>query len=337
MADALNAAVLLANFVLVPALSYGSQLALGALGVTLVFGILRFANFAHGDLMSFAAMAVLLATWWLQDMGVGIAPLPTALLALPLGVAAAAAASLLADRWVYRFHRRRRSSPATLLVVSVGVMFVLNGVVRLVVGPDDRWFSDGARFLVKVGEFRRATGLDEGLAVKVSQALTVAVAVAAVAALFWFLGRTRAGKAMRAYSENEDLALLSGIDPERVVLWTWLIASALATVAATLYGLDKSFKPFVYVQLLLPIFASAILGGIGRPAGAIAGGYAVAFSEVALTYAYKKFLAYLAPAGWAPDSLLQLVSAEYKFAISFVILVAVLLVRPTGIFRGRVL
>ncbi len=96
--------------------------------------------------------------------------------------------------------------------------------------------------------------------------------VVVVVALFWFLQRTRMGKAMRAYSDNEDLALLSGIDPDRVVFWTWVIAAALATIAGTLYGLDKSFKPFTYFQLLLPIFAAAIVGGIGNPLGALVGG-----------------------------------------------------------------
>lgn len=337
MEDALNALVLLANFVVVPALSYGAQLALGALGVTLIFGILRFANFAHGDMMAFATMAVVLGTWWLQDAGIGIAPLPTALLALPLGIAAAAAASLLADRSVYRFYRRRKSPPMIFLIASTGVMFVLNGVVRFIIGPDDRSFSDGARFLVKAGEFKAATGLREGLAIKLSHALTLAVAAAAVAALFWFLEKSRAGKAMRAYSDNEDLALLSGIDPERVVRHAWLIAAALAAVAGALYGIDKSFKPFTYFQILLPIFAAAILGGIGKPLGAVAGGFVVAFSEVALTYPYRKFLLYALPEGWAPDGLAQLLSTDYKFAVSFVILVLVLLLRPTGIFRGRVL
>jgi branched-chain amino acid transport system permease protein len=142
------------------------------------------------------------------------------------------------------------------------------------------------------------------------------------------------GKAMRAYSDNEDLALLSGINPERVVAVTWIIAASLATIAGVLYGLDKSFKPFTYFQLLLPIFAAAIVGGIGQPVGAIAGGFVVAFSEVTVTYAYKRVLEYL---GFEPASLVQLLSTEYKFAVSFVILVIVLLIRPTGIFRGRLL
>ena len=142
---------------------------------------------------------------------------------------------------------------------------------------------------------------------------------------------------MRAYSDNEDLALLSGINPDRVVLITWVIAATLAAIAGTLYGLDKSFKPFTYFQLLLPMFAAAIVGGIGQPLGAIAGGFIVAFSEVTVTYAYKKFLHYLLPEAWHPSGLAQLLSTDYKFAVSFMILVLVLLFRPSGIFRGRVL
>ena len=337
MDDILNAIVLLSNFVIVPALAYGAQLALGALGVTLIFGILRFANFAHGDLMAFATMVVILLTWVLQDAGIGIAPLPTALIALPAGILAAIAISLLTDRWVYRFYRRKKSAPVIFVIASIGVMFMMNGLVRVIIGPDDQNFGDGARFLVQVAEFKEWTGLKEGLAIKMSQALTLGVAVIAVGALFWFLQRTRAGKAMRAYSDNEDLALLSGVDPDRVVFYAWLIAATLATIAGTLYGLDKSFKPFTYFQLLLPIFAAAIVGGIGQPLGAIVGGFIVAFSEVTITYAYRKFLLYLLPQDWVPDGLVQFLSTDYKFAISFVILVVVLLVRPTGVFRGKVI
>ena len=142
---------------------------------------------------------------------------------------------------------------------------------------------------------------------------------------------------MRAYSDNEDLALLSGINPDRVVMTAWIITAMLATIAGVLYGLDKTFKPFIYMQLLLPVFASAIVGGIGQPVGAILGGFVVAFSEVTITYAYKKFIAYLVPQDWAPDGLVQLLSTDYKFAVSFIILVMVLLIRPTGIIRGKVL
>lgn len=337
MTDILNALVLFTNFVIVPATAYGAQLALGALGVTLIFGILRFANFAHGELMAFGAMVTILATWLLQSAGIGIAPLPTALLALPAGILAAVALALATDRCVYRFYRVRRADPIILAIVSVGVMFVMAGLIRFIIGPNDQSFADGTRFLIRAGDFKRMTGLNEGLAIKLSQVLTVTIAVAVVAWLFWFLQKTRSGKAMRAYSDNEDLALLSGISPDRVVMITWIIAATLATIAGVLYGLDKTFKPFIYMQLLLPVFASAIVGGVGQPVGAILGGFVIAYSEVTITYAYKKFITYMVPESWAPDGLVQLLSTDYKFAVSFIILVAVLLIRPTGIVRGKVL
>ena len=335
MTDLLNALVTLANFVLIPGLAYGAQLALGALGVTLVYAVLRFSNFAHGDTMAFGTMATILVTWALTGAGITFGPLPTALIALPAGIAATALLLLGTDRLIYRFYRRQKAAPVVFVIVSLGVTFVMNGLVRFVIGVDDIRFDDGARFVVRAREFQEATGLDEGLAFRSTQGITLVVAAVAVALLFWFLNRTRTGKAMRAYSDNEDLALLSGIDPERVVRITWLIVAALATVAGVLYGLDKSFKPFTYFQLLLPIFAAAIVGGLGSPLGAIAGGFVIALSEVTITYAWKKVANYLLPEALEADGLLQLLSTDYKFAVSFAILIVVLLFRPTGLFRGQ--
>ncbi|WP_068300449.1 branched-chain amino acid ABC transporter permease [Pararhodobacter sp. CCB-MM2] len=333
--DFLNALVLLGNFVLIPAISYGSQLALGALGITLIYGILRFSHFAHGDVMAFGTMAVILVTWWLQGMGVSIDPLPTALLALPVGIAVAAGLLLGTDRTIYRFYRKVKAPPIVVVMASLGVMFVVNGLVRFIIGPDDQNFADGARFLFTVRDFKEATGLDEGLGLRWSQLITIVVTLAVMSGLFWFLNRTRTGKSMRAFSDNEDLALLSGINPERVVAVTWLIVAVLVTVAGTLYGLDKSFKPFTYFQLLLPMFAAAILGGMGNPLGAVAGAYIIALSEVGVTYAFRKFFQYLLPESMEPSGLMQLLSTDYKFAVSFVLLVFVLLFRPTGLFKGQ--
>ncbi|MEM9436438.1 MAG: branched-chain amino acid ABC transporter permease [Pseudomonadota bacterium] len=337
MTDILNAIIVIMNFIIVPGVAYGSQLALGALGVTLVYSILRFSNFAHGDTMSFGTMIAILGTWGLQGLGVSLGPLPTALIALPLGIVGCAMLLLLTDKWVYRFYRRQKASPVILVIVSMGVMFVLNGITRFVIGVDDIRFADGERFIVRARDFRDATGLDEGLAFRTSQAITIVVALIAVAALFYFLTKTRTGKSMRAFSDNEDLALLSGINPERVVMVTWIIVAALATTAGVLYGLDKSYKAFTYFQLLLPIFAAAIVGGLGSPIGAIVGGFVIAFAEIALTYPLKKVLGYLMPESLEPDGLVQLLTTDYKFAVSFGILIIVLLFRPTGIMKGKAL
>ena len=335
MIDLLNALVVLSNYVLIPALAYGSQLALGALGVTLIYGILRFSNFAHGDTMAFGAMVTILVTWLFQGWGISLGPLPTALLAIPFGIAATAALLLTTDRLVYRFYRQQKAAPVILVIASMGVMFVMNGLVRFIIGPNDQRFSDGERFIISAREFKKLTGLSEGLAFKTTQGITIVTAVIVVFALFWFLNRTRTGKSMRAFSDNEDLALLSGINPDRVVMVTWLIVAGLAATAGALYGLDKSFKPFIYLQLLLPIFAAAVVGGLGNPVGAIAGGFVIAFSEVLITYPLKKVLGYLLPDRLEPDTLVQLLSTDYKFAVSFTILIIVLLFRPTGLFKGK--
>ncbi len=335
MMDFLNAIVAFSNFVLVPATAYGAQLALGALGVTLLFGILRFSNFAHGDTMAFGCMITIFVTWWMQSVGISFGPLPTALLAMPFGILATMALVLFIDRTVYRFYRDKRVVPTIMMIVSLGVMFVMNGLVRFAIGPNEQRFSDGERFIISARDFKAATGLREGLAFKTTQGITIITAVIVVVVLFWFLNRTRTGKSMRAYSDNRDLALLSGINPERVVMVTWLIVATLATVGGVLYGLDKSFKPFVFLQLLLPIFAAAVVGGLGNPFGAIAGGFVIAFSEVTVTYAWKKVANYLLPEALEFRSLAQLLSTDYKFAVSFSILIIVLLFKPTGLFKGQ--
>ncbi|MDB9955222.1 branched-chain amino acid ABC transporter permease [Pelagibacterales bacterium] len=335
--DIINALVLLSNFVLLPAITYGSQLALAALGVTLIYAVLRFSNFAHGDLMSFGTMVTILITWWLQSIGITGGIMPTALIALPFGILITALLCLLIDQSVYKFYRKQKSVPVVFMIVSVGVMFTLNALVRFIIGPDDRRFFDGEKFIIKAVEFKNLTGLDEGLAIKSTQVITIIVAIITMLILFWFLQKSKTGKSMRAFSNNEDLALLSGINPDRVVMYTWIIVGALATIAGVLYGLDKSFKPYTYFSLVLPMFAAAIIGGVGNPLGAIVGGYIIGFSEVMLTYAYKKFLIYILPTSLEPSGLMQFLSTDYKFAISFIILVIVLIVRPTGIFKGKTL
>jgi branched-chain amino acid transport system permease protein len=335
--DFINSIVLLLNYIFVPALSYGSQLALGAIFVSLIYGILRFAYFTAGDLMSFGTMFTILFTWYFQSLGINLGVLPTALLAIPFGVIITILYVLAKDKLIFSYYRTKKSPPVMLAMVSIGTMFVTQAIVRIVIGPFDRRFFDGEKFILKANEFKEMTGLNEGLTIKSTQVITLFVTIIVVSTLFWFLNKTKTGKSMRAYSDNEDLALLSGIDPKKVVMITWVIAAILATIGGTLYGLDKSFKPFTYFNNMLPIFAAAIVGGIGNPFGAFLGGYVIAFSEILITYAYKKFFIYILPESLEPDGLLQLLSTDYKFAVSFSILVIVLLFRPSGIFKGKII
>jgi branched-chain amino acid transport system permease protein len=335
--DFINSIVLLLNYIFVPALSYGSQLALGAIFVSLIYGILRFAYFTAGDLMSFGTMFTILFTWYFQSLGISLGVLPTALLAIPFGVIITILYVLAKDKLVFSYYRMKKSPPVMLAMVSIGTMFVTQAIVRIIIGPFDRRFFDGEKFILKANEFKEMTGLNEGLTIKSTQVITLLVTIIVVSVLFWFLNKTKTGKSMRAYSDNEDLALLSGIDPKKVVMITWIIAAILATIGGTLYGLDKSFKPFTYFNNMLPIFAAAIVGGIGNPFGAFLGGYVIAFSEILITYAYKKFFVYILPESLEPDGLVQLLSTDYKFAVSFSILVIVLLFRPSGIFKGKII
>ena len=337
MIDFLNSLVVLLNFIIIPGLSYGSQLALGALGVTFVYAILRFANFAHGEIMSFGAMITILFTWFFQSQNIGLGILPTALLALPVGITATIILCIISDKFVFQYYRHQKSVPVVLAMVSIGVMFVVNAIIRIIIGTETIKFSDGQKFIMKAKQFKVMTGLNEGLALKSSQVITIFLTIILLSFTFWFLQKTKTGKSMRAFSDNEDLALLSGINPDRVVFITWMIVGVLACVAGTLYGLDKSYKPIIYLNLVLPVFASAIVGGIGNPFGAVVGGYVIAFSEIMITYAYKKFFVYILPGPLEPSGLVQLLSTDYKFAVSFTILVIVLLIRPSGIFKGRVL
>jgi branched-subunit amino acid ABC-type transport system permease component len=336
--DIINALALLTNFVILPALTYGSQLALGALAVTLVYSVLRFSNFAQADSMAFGTMIIILLSSFFISKGWAISGVPTALLVIPFGIIGMSIYLLLVDRLVYRHYRIINARQNLVgITASIGVMFITGGLVRFILTAKAQVFADGERFIFTVREFKAFTGLQQGIAFKTSQFLTITIAILLVAFLFYFLQKTKTGKAMRAYSDNKELALLSGINPDRIVQYTWLLVAALTTIAGTLYGLDKGFSPQQYHFLLLPIFASVIVGGIGSPIGAIAGAFLVAFSEVLLTYAYKKFLIYLLPLSLHPNSLVQLIGTEYKYAISFVILVIVLLIKPTGLLRGKVI
>ena len=218
--DILNALTVLINFTVIPALAYGSQLALGAIFVTLIYAVLRFANFATGDMMSFGTMFSVLLTYYFQTIGINFGFLPTALLTIPFAIIAMIIYMLLIDKFVFSYYRIKKSPPVQFAMVSVGVMFVTQAIIRIVIGPSDRRFIDGEKFILKANEFKEITGLNEGITLKSSQAITVIVTIIIVSIMFWFLNKTKTGKSMRAYSDNEDLALLSGIDPKKVVMIT---------------------------------------------------------------------------------------------------------------------
>ena len=253
--DFLNAIILLLNYIFIPALTYGSQLALGAIFVTLIYGILRFANFATGDMMSFGTMVTILFTWYFHSIGISLGVFPTALIAIPFAILFMIIYMLFIDKFVFKYYRVNKSPPVQLAMVSIGVMFVTQAVVRIIIGPSDRRFFDGERFIIKAREFKEMTGLNEGLALKSTQVITIFVTIVLVSLLFWFLNKTKTGKSMKAYSDNEDLALLSGIDPKKIVMITWIIAGILATIGGAPPIVAKI--PAI-IQVIITIFFGSI-------------------------------------------------------------------------------
>jgi branched-chain amino acid transport system permease protein len=271
----------------------GGIIALGAVGVSLIFGILRFANFAHGDLMTLGA--------YLALVGVGPLALPM-YAAFPLALAGTAAVAVAIDQVLFR--RLRRTAPVILLISSFGVALILRSAIQLVWGPDNIVYSSAIQL-----PWRFA-----GLRVRPDHVTILAATVGLVVLLHLFLQRTRMGKAMRAMSDDPDLARITGINTERVVVWTWILGGALAAAAGIFLGMDTRLNPLLGWNLLLPVFAAALLGGIGKPYGAIAGGFVI---------------------GIATEVSTMFMEPVYKPAVAFALIVILLIVRPTGLVRGK--
>jgi branched-chain amino acid transport system permease protein len=331
----LDELVFFINRVLISGTVLGCIYALGAIGVTLIFGILRFAHFAHGDMMTMGAFIAFVLAGVAAALGI-VTPLPTGFVVLPFAMVIAAFIALGIDKGFYAPLRRRGVRPVTLLIASIGVTLMLQGLIRLIFGSGTTTF-----FLNEPKEIFRidvsAIGASRPITLTEPQALMFVVTAVLVLALHYFLTRSRLGKAMRAMADNADLAQVSGINTALVVRVTWLIAGALACVAGTMLALDVALMPDLAFNIVLPIFAAAIVGGLGHVYGAIVGGFLIAFAETLAVFnwtALLRPLAGLLPEGWTLPPNLALVPTEYKLTVAFVILVITLLARPTGIFKG---
>lgn len=271
----------------------GSILTLGAIGVSLLFGILGFSNFAHGDIMSFGAYAAY-AMVSIFHLSVWVA--------LPFGMAAGVAVSVVADQLVYR--RLRRTQPVILLISSFGMALVMRSIVQLIWGTQDKSLVKGIQIPMQFG----------GISVRPDHIWIFAGSIAIVAAVHLFLTYTRMGKAMRAMSDNMDLARVTGIDAEKVIVCTWILGGALAAAAGVFLALDTRLTPMMGWSALLPIFAAAILGGYGKPYGAIVGGMVI---------------------GIVSELSTAVIEPAYKPAIAFSAVVIMLIVKPTGLLGAR--
>lgn len=285
----------------------GGVLALGALGVTLVHGVLKMANFAHGDYMTLGAylalaiMSVLPPGRSVFGLGFGYEFLVALVLVMPLvGLVAYGL-----DRVTFRRLRQRRSAPVMMAMAALGVAFGVRSIVYMVFGADFAFYYQGRP--------RPVVELFSGVRVRTDQLFILAFSLALIVLVYLLLERSKVGKAMRAMADNPDLARISGIPTERVVFWTWMVGGALAGAGGMLYGLDVQLRPEMGWWLLLPLFASVILGTIGNVYGALLGAFTIGI-------VWQVSTAFVNPA--------------YGPAAAFVVMILALLVRPQGLMGG---
>ncbi len=286
----------------------GGIIALGGIGLTLCYGVLKFPNFAHGEFLTLGAYitygAVLIlpqsAPIWRFSFGWEL------VVGLLVAALLTAAVAIVLDRLLYRRLRLHKSPLVLLAMASLGMEFLLRGIVYLIWGSDFHFYYSGRA--------NPALDLPLGLRVQADQLFVFALALILVIGLYWMLTRTRIGKAMRATADNPDLAQVRGINTEQVIAWAWAIGAALAAIGGVMYGLASQLRPDMGFVLLLPLFAAVIMGGIGSAWGALVG-------AIIIGIAMQLTSAFMNPA--------------YGPAVAFVLMVLVLLMRPQGLFAQR--
>lgn len=339
-AGLLIVALILYTNLFVVGIIFGSIIALGAIGLTLIYGIMKFAHFAHGDMMMLAAYLAFFALTGRivgekteVDLGWSLDRLPGAttelgplsfgyglLLAMVVALIATVALFVALDNLIYRRLRQRGSGIVIFAMVSLGIAIVARSVILILWGPEPRFYVPG---IFPAHEF------PFGIKLKADQIFIFATVAIVAILVYLLLFRTRIGKAMRATSDNPELARVSGIDTDQVIRWTWAIGGALVAVAGVLLAIQAQLKPELGFAILLPLFAAAILGGIGSPQGALIGAMIVGITQevslgVELSIAGRDILPQILP-----------VAPGYKFAVAFVILILILLVRPQGLFGAK--
>lgn len=283
----------------------GSIIAVSAIGLTLIYGVVKFPNFSHGDLMTagayvgLAALSILPQTTQIGSFTFGWEFLVVLLISMPLVGVVAAASDLL----VYRPLRNRSAGLVLLAMASLGMAFFVRSLVYLIWGADFHFYY--------TGRLTPALELFLGIRVPPDQFFILGLSVVLIALVYLLLERTKMGKAMRATADNMELARVSGINTDRVILWTWLIGGALAAVGGVLYGLNAQLRPTMGFFFLIPIFAAVIMGSIGNPYGALVGGLIIGIIWMVST---------------------AFVSSAYGPGVAFLVMILMLLVRPQGIF-----
>lgn len=289
----------------------GATIGLGAVGITLTYSILRFANFAHGELISWGAYLALAvagllgASFALLTAPIGPFSFGWALpLAALIAVVLNGGLALVVDGLLFSHLRARNSTVIIMVMASFGAALTLRNLLEFASTGKPFYYTDSLQIAIKLGGGIRATP---------DQLLSLAVALIVVVGVHLVLTRTAIGRSMRAVSENPQLAGLAGVNVRQVIRTVWVLGAGLAAVAGVIAGLIVQIRPQMGLDLLLPLFAAAILGGIGSVPGAMIAGLIIGTSEALAVAA---------------------IGAQWRAAVSFVILVAVLIIRPQGLF-GR--
>ena len=296
--------------ILVDSLVRAFLLGLFAVGLTAVYGILKFANFYHVE------FGVLGAYFTFLGVALGLNLYISAVSAMFLvGIV-----GIVLDQAILK--RVRTASSVTLMIISFGVEIALQNIVRAI------WGADPRHFVLPLQIFELS-----GARITLIQLMIIVIGIIAVMTLYLILYGTKMGKAMRAISDDPSLAMASGINTERVIRWLWFISASFASVAGVLFAMDTFLKPTMGFELMLPVFCAAIVGGLGHPFGAVLGALLLALAE------NLGLFLNLAPiiklGGVVPLEGPVYIPTGYKLAISFVILVLMLLFRPSGILGGK--
>jgi neutral amino acid transport system permease protein len=278
---------------IVNGIAVGSIIALAAVGLTLTYGILRLSNFAHGDFLTLGAYFTLLANSSGANIWVSVV----------IAAAGTVVAMLLSEKLLWSRMRSIRATSTTFIIISIGLaLFLRNGIIFI-------WGGSNKNYNLPVTQALKIFGLN----VPQNQLVVLVLAVLAILALHYLLQNTKIGKAMRAVADDVDLARVSGINVDQVITWTWVITGSITSLSGSMYGLITAVRPNMGWFLVLPLFASVILGGIGNPYGAIAGAFMIGIVQEVST-------------PW--------LGSQYKQAVALIMMIAVLLIRPKGLFKG---
>ena len=270
----------------------GSIIALAAIGLTMVYGVLNFANFSHADFMAFGAYIA-----FVLNVALGL----NIILSFFIAIAIAGALGVLLDFLVWKPMRRKNADLVSLVIVSIGLSLIVRNAIIFIWGGSTRNFDLPVRRGIEM----------LGVTITHNQLIGLGTAILFMVLVHFFLKNTKLGKAMRAISDDINLARISGIDSDKVIMWMWFIGIGLAGVAGILYGLETTIRPNMGWFLILPMFAAVILGGIGNPYGAMVGGMIIGLSQ---------------------ELSMLILPSEYKMGVSLGIMILVLLFKPKGLF-----